>query len=230
MTADTPRTRTSRTSVGRPRKIAGQRGPADPAHPATTGDPVVEQRGAPATSDRRDPPTTGGPRRRTNLVLLVVVAVLLVIGAAETWYLTRDDSPAPSSSRPVVVGDATRGEAVETAARTTEDLFSTTYQGYDQQVREATAKTTSAFATKYQKTADGIRDAFVARRTRMQTEVVGQSVVQASAEQVQALLFLNQYVQKVVDGQPRTDYSQYRALVTVVRTEHGWLVSDITTS
>ena len=34
---------------------------------------------------------------------------------------------------------------------------------------------------------------------------------------------------KVVDGQPRTDYAQYRALVTVVHTDQGWLVSSIDT-
>ena len=59
--------------------------------------------------------------------------------------------------------------------------------------------------------------------------MVGQSVVQASPEQVQALLFLNQYVEKIEDGEPRTSYAQYRALVTVVHTDHGWLVSDIET-
>ena len=59
--------------------------------------------------------------------------------------------------------------------------------------------------------------------------MVGQSVVQASPEQVQTLLFLNQYVEKVENGEPRTDYAQYRALVTLVNTDQGWLVSDIET-
>ena len=53
--------------------------------------------------------------------------------------------------------------------------------------------------------------------------------MQASAEQVQALLFLDQYVEKRVDGEPTTDFAQYRALVTVVHTDQGWLVSDIET-
>ena len=60
-------------------------------------------------------------------------------------------------------------------------------------------------------------------------KAVAQGVVQASPAQVQALLFLNQYVEKVQDGKPRTAYAQYRALVTVVHTDQGWLVSNIET-
>jgi Mce-associated membrane protein len=156
--------------------------------------------------------------------------VLLVgVGIGELVYLNRDDTPTVSPARPVVVGDATRAEAVETAARSTEEILSTTYDNYDDQVQQATQKMTDAFAEQYQQTADGIRDRFIAQRTRLQVKAVGQSVVQASPAQVQALLFLNQYVEKTVDGQPKTDFAQYRALVTVVHTDHGWLVSSIDT-
>ncbi len=44
-----------------------------------------------------------------------------------------------------------------------------------------------------------------------------------------ALVVLDQYVEKVQDGQPRAGYDRYRALVTVVRTDRGWLVSNIET-
>ena len=51
-------------------------------------------------------------------------------------------------------------------------------------------------------------------------------MVSASEDEVKALLFLNQYV--TTDGKD-TSYTPYRALVTVVDTEQGWLVSDIET-
>ena len=82
---------------------------------------------------------------------------------------------------------------------------------------------TDTFAQEYQKTSDGIRDEFIARKTRLQVKAVGQSIVQASAAQAEVLLFLNQHVEKVVDGSPR-DYARYRALITVVHTDQGWLV------
>ncbi len=60
----------------------------------------------------------------------------------------------------------------------------------------------------------------------MQVEVAAAGVVSASENEVKALLFLNQYV--TTDGKD-TSYTPYRALVTVVDTEQGWLVSDIET-
>jgi Mce-associated membrane protein len=155
--------------------------------------------------------------------------VLIGIGVAEIWYLSQDGTATVSADHPVVTGELTHRAAVDAAAKSTVEILSTSYEDYDAQVDEATDKMTDSFAEEYRATADGIRDRFVAQETNLQFEAVGQSVVQASPEQVQALLFLNQYVEKVVDGQPRTDYAQYRALVTVVHTDHGWLVSDIET-
>ena len=55
---------------------------------------------------------------------------------------------------------------------------------------------------------------------------VAQGVVHATRTEVQALVFLNEYVSK--DGGDTT-YTPYRALVTVVHTDRGWLVSGIDT-
>jgi Mce-associated membrane protein len=161
----------------------------------------------------------------------LVVAIVLLLGhvVAEVAYLARDDEAAVSASRPVVVGDATRAEAVRTAAQSTEEILSTSYESFDVELEQATAKMTDAFAEEYRTTSDGIRGRFVGQRTRLQVKAVRQGVVQATPERVQALLFLNQYVEKQPDGRRATDFAQYRALVTVVRTEHGWLVADIET-
>ena len=56
--------------------------------------------------------------------------------------------------------------------------------------------------------------------------MVAQGVVHATRTEVQALVFLNQYVSK--DGGDTT-YTPYRALVTVVHTDRGWLVSALDT-
>ena len=43
--------------------------------------------------------------------------------------------------------------------------------------------------------------------------------------------FLDQYVTKKGDkSAPGTDYTPFRALVTMVRTDHGWLVDNIDTA
>jgi Mce-associated membrane protein len=158
-----------------------------------------------------------------------VVAVLALVGIGELVYLNRDPSPTVSAARPVVTGELSHRAAVEAAARSTEQILSTSYQDYDEQATEASAKMTDTFAQEYAETSDGIKDEFIAQKTKLQVKAVAQGVVQASPAQVQALLFLNQYVEKEQDGQPKTAYAQYRALVTVVRTDRGWLVSNIET-
>jgi Mce-associated membrane protein len=176
-------------------------------------------------STRRDRPG----RRRTTVALLVTVGILLAVGAGEIAYLIRDHEPTVSVQRPVVTGELTYRAAVEAAAGSTEDILSTTYDGYDEQVEEATSQMTDTFAEQYRETSAGIRDEFLHGKTELQVKVVAQGVVDASSEQVRALLFLDQYVQKVTKGEPRTDFRQYRALVTVVRAESGWLVADLQT-
>jgi Mce-associated membrane protein len=63
-------------------------------------------------------------------------------------------------------------------------------------------------------------------KTEVQVRIVAQGVVRANTSQVQALLFLNQYSSK--DG-GKTTYTPYRALVTMVHTKSGWLVSGLDT-
>jgi len=232
----TPRKGQSRPATGRPRKIAG-RG-QEPVAP----DPVVEGgfetgAGAPSpTTDEPGPvveegrsPVSTPPRSRTTWILVAVIAVLALVGIGEIVYLSRDPSPTVSAARPVVTGELSHRAAVEAAARSTEQILSTTYQDYDSQVAQAGKKMTDTFAKEYRATSDGIKDEFIAQKTKLQVKAVAQGVVQASPAQVQALLFLNQYVEKEQDGKPATSFAQYRALVTVVHTDQGWLVSDIKT-
>lgn len=224
----------SRNPTGRPRKIAKSvvepvRPPAPPAvDPVETPEPpAVDPVETPAARAGRRSVGLGG--RRTTIGLLVVVVVLALAAAGEVVYLTRDATPTVSAARPVVTGELTHRAAVEAAARSTEQILSTSYEDYDDQVDQATAKMTDAFAEQYRETSAGIRDKFIANKTRLQVKAIAQGVVQASPAQVQALLFLDQYVQKTENGKPRTDFRQYRALVTVVHTDQGWLVSNIET-
>ncbi len=232
----------SRNPIGRPRKVAGGPRPAPerletaaddrretaPPPVATPDDAAVEPGVEPAPSRQpRSVRSIGG--RRTTLALLVVVVVFAVVAAAELVYLVRGDSPTISAARPVVTGELTHRAAVEAAATSTEQILSTSYQDYDQQVEQATRKMTPTFAKEYRQTADGLKEKYAQQQLKLQVKAVAQGVVQASPQQVQALLFLNQYVEKTENGQPATSFAQYRALVTVVRTSRGWLVSDIET-
>jgi Mce-associated membrane protein len=242
----------SRNPTGRPRKVAGQR--PDPEEPVAdepvveepvvdepvVDEPVVEQAPTGSTADDAQTPEADAgsppPKKRgidgarTTVALVVTLVLLIGIGAFEVLYLASDDEPAASAERPVVTGELTHRAAVEAAARSTEQILSTSYKNYDEQVDQATSKMTDAFAQQYRQTSDGIKDQFVASEAELQVKAVAQGVVRASSDEVEALLFLNQYVQKKrPNGEPKTDYAQYRALVTVLHTNQGWLVSSIKT-
>ncbi|MCW2792418.1 MAG: hypothetical protein JWO76_1516 [Nocardioides sp.] len=163
---------------------------------------------------------------RTTVVLVVALVLLVGVAAGEAWYLWLRDEPVVSASRPVVTGEMAHRAAVEAATQDTEEILSTSYKNYDEQVDQATSRMTDSFAAQYRTTIGDIRDRFVAQRTELLVKVVGAGVVRASAEQVQALLFLNQYVTRAGKD---TTFTPYRALVTVVHTDHGWLVSQIET-
>ncbi len=164
---------------------------------------------------------------RTTVVLVAVLVALLGLGAAEAWYLwVHDEEPVVSADRPVVTGEIARQAAVDAAAQSTEEILSYGYQDFDAQIDEATTKMTDSFASEYKETASAARQEFIENRTEQEVKVVGQSVVQASSEQVQALLFFDHYVVKAGKG---TDVTPYRALVTMVHTDSGWLVDDIET-
>ena len=165
--------------------------------------------------------------RRATTVLVGLVAVLaLVAGGLFAWDSFRGDDTTEPSKQPVVLAgdDVTAG--VDAAAKAAETIVATSYDNYDQQVDEATALMTPAFAKEYRQTAEDIRTAFVDAKTQLEARVVAQGVVHATRTEVQALVFLNEYVSK--DGGDTT-YTPYRALVTVVHTDRGWLVSAIDT-
>jgi Mce-associated membrane protein len=165
--------------------------------------------------------------RRATTVLLSVVAVLaLVAGGLFAWDALRDDDAATPSKQPIVIGsdDATAG--VDAAAKAAETILTRSYQDYDKQLDDATALMTAAFAKEFRQTATEVEEEFVAARTEQQARVVGQGVVHATRTEVQALVFLNQYVSKDAGD---TTYTPYRLLVTVIHTDRGWLVSALDT-
>lgn len=233
----------SRNPTGRPRKVAGRsQAPGDKlqeptaappdeqatAPPPPVAEPSTAPEPPPAAPDEPPPPTESpaASGHRTTLVLVVAIVVLIGVAVAEGWYLWLRDEPVVSASRPVVTGEVAHRSAVEAASDAADEIVSTSYKNYDEQVDQAVSKMDDEFAAKYRQTAEDVRQQFVDAKKEVQVEVAAAGVVSASENEVKALLFLNQYV--TTDGKD-TSYTPYRALVTVVDTEQGWLVSDIET-
>ena len=164
--------------------------------------------------------------RRTTAVLTAAALVLAAAVAGEAWYLWGGSSPVPTSQRPVVVGDIAARSAVEVAATDAAAIFSTSPRRYDQHVARTTSLMTDDMAARYRATAARVRDRVLAAGTTTTTRVAASGVVRATSGEVLALLFLDQ---RTTTAGGRPSYDARRALVTMVRTDRGWLVGNVQT-
>ena len=162
---------------------------------------------------------------RGRRVLAVVVLVLVGLVGAELWYLNAGPSSA-SAERPVVVGDLEARAVVDEAAQSLTEITSTSFHNYDDQVTQATTLMTPEFAERYRATTDSLRPTFMDRRREIAAQVVASAVVRATSNQVQALVFLDSRLSERGSA-PVT--LPYRTLVTMTRSGHDWLVSEIET-
>lgn len=161
--------------------------------------------------------------RRTSLA---VIAVLVAVLAVEAWVIFLREPSGPTAARPVLVSDVRQAAAVDEASRAVSEILSTSWKDYDAQATGARKRMTKQFGTEYARTSDEIKAAFVKAKTEVKVDVAWAGVYRAGEQQVQALLFIDQVVTR--DGRdPRT--VPFRALVTVVPTDKGWLVADIDT-
>lgn len=158
-------------------------------------------------------------------VLAVVALVLLVVAGAETWYLL-GAGPDAGEDRPVVIGDLAARSVVDSAAQDLTEITSTSYQNYEEQVESAAALMTPELAARYRATAASLAPTFAERRREIAAQVVASAVVRATDDEVQALVFLDS---RISERRSEPVRLPYRTLVTMTRTGHGWLVSDIET-
>lgn len=161
----------------------------------------------------------------TTRLPAVVAVLLLGLAAAEGWYLYAA-GPDPGTRRPVVVGDLTARSVVDQAAQSLTEIASTSYRNYDEQVDQATTLMTPDYAAEFRATAASLATTFAEQRRETAVRVVASAVVRATDQRVEALVFVNS---QVSEGGGEAVTLPYRTLVTMARTDHGWLVSDIST-
>jgi len=257
MSRPAPR-RPSRTTTPRPRKLAGRSrsgtGPEQPV-PAGVDEPVGPAAASGsdgptgstgATTDEYDgrPP---GPLVAGVLVVAVAVVALLLVGQV-VWFVVdalRDDRTvavdasgnelpgqgtiAVPPDRPVIMDQLAVQDGLEAAASAATSMFARNWDSYDQEVDAATELMTGSFAEEYRRTTDDVKQEFVAKRTKVQVQVVAQGVVRANDAELEALIFLNQYILRGKGKDESTVITPYRALLTMVHTDRGWFVDDVQT-
>jgi Mce-associated membrane protein len=164
--------------------------------------------------------------RRTTGVLAVVALLLAAVVAGEAWYLWGTSDPTPTAERPVVIGDVDAQTAVETAAQDAAVIFTTSWRTFDAHVARVTSLMTPAMAERYRVSAVPVKERMVAAKARTSTRFAGSGVARASADQVLALVFLDQ---RTTEGGAAPAYTARRAMLTMVRGDGGWLVDNVQT-
>ncbi len=169
--------------------------------------------------------------------MLIAVIVLLAVAslAGGAFLLLRDDdvptrpaaATAPDGEALLTISPDDARTATAAAAQAAYTIVATSYEDYDAQVEEAAGLMTTSFAEEYRQTAEDVRADLVKSKTDVQVSVVAQGVVSANDTEVRALVFLNQFVTK--NGKDAV-FTPYRALVTVVNSDEGWLVADLETA
>lgn len=183
-------------------------------------------------------------RPRTTRVLIAVLALVTIALVAEFALLAvdrfgDDEEPAPAAQgsssltvprgRPVVAPVLQWRDGVEAAAKAAQELVSVDYAKYDEEVARAVELTTERYEKDYLETIGDVKEQGIAQKLVVKASVVAQGVVRANRTRLEALVFLNQVVERERDGEKETVVTPYRVLVTMVHTDHGWLVDRLDT-
>ncbi|GAA4805105.1 hypothetical protein ACFQ0K_00280 [Nocardioides caeni] len=200
--------------------------------------PSVRRVGA---GERPDRPGVLARAKTTRMLIatLVVVALALALQCAILIVdLARDEPQVDASEassvettdeRPVIADDKAVREGVDAAAKAALEIVAVDHRKFDDEVDAAADLMTDQFEEQYRETTAGIQEQFVANQTQVQATVVAQGVVRANLTRLQALVFLNQVVSRVREGEPETVYTPFKVLVTMVHTDQGWLVDGLDT-
>lgn len=223
---------------------------AKPARPAKPGATTVK---APAVSLAKaggTPPSEPRPgvlaRQKTTRVLIATLVLVTIALFSETLLFVLDkvgddDPPATREAsgvtgvevpegRPVIAADLDVKQGVDAAAQAAKDIVAVDFQKYDAEVDQAADLMTSTFEASYRETAEAIKEDFLANKTVVVASVVAQGVVKANRTRLQALVFLDQNVQRTREGKAEVVSTPFKVLVTMVHTDQGWLVDGLDTN
>jgi Mce-associated membrane protein len=188
---------------------------------------VVVQPDAESSEVEQRTPEEEARSKRTTVALTVAIVLLLLlalVGPPLALGPLADEPTTISSDRPVLISKAAERSATDTAAKAAVAFAQRSYETYDEQVDEAAAMMTADFEKQFRQTTDDARDRFIEAETQVTAEVAAQGVMTASEQQVEALVFLNQFTLRKGE---ESVFTPFRLKVTLIDTEQGWLVSDV---
>lgn len=194
--------------------------PAAPLPAPTTAAEEPRDAEPVAASRVESPERTGLPAGSVGTIPLVALSLLALLLAAGVGYLAVDLSARNAADRAEATG---RDAAVAHVER----ILSYDHASFEEGTGEAKRLMTESFAKEYDDTIALVREDAVERESVVTAEVVAASVVSATRDRVEALLFVNQTTEAADLEEPRVDLN--RVVVTLVPAAEAdrWLVEDI---
>jgi Mce-associated membrane protein len=150
--------------------------------------------------------------RRTTLIL--ATAAVLAAGLTAAAWVSAD-----RADRRERAGT----EALAAATTATAAIFSYDYRGFDASVANGKQFITGDFATEYAETTATLKPAAEKEQAVVRAEVSAAGIVEAGTDQVEVLLYVNQYRKNVNITGEKVD--QNRVVLTLVSVDGRWKVS-----
>jgi Mce-associated membrane protein len=169
-------------------------------------EPEVEAAAEPEPSPRL--------RRRPRLVTVALVLAILLVGGA-TFAAWRSGQLGQQR-------DEAARDSLSAARAAATAIFSYDYKGFDAAVSNGKSFTTGAFTTEYAQTTATLKELALSEKAVVRAEVSAAGVVDVAPDQVEVLLYVNQYRTNVNIQGEKVD--QNRVVLTMVRTPQGWKV------
>lgn len=150
------------------------------------------------------------PRRST---LALITATVLAVGiAVAAWY----------DGLRVQQAEQAGLDCVPVATAAAKAVFSYDYRGFDAAVANGKSFTTGAFTDEYTQTTATLKETVLSEQAVVRADVSAAGVVQAGSDQVEVLVYVNQYRSNLnIDGEK---VDQNRVVLTMVRTADGWKI------
>lgn len=160
-------------------------------------------------------------RRRLPAAVLVFVAVLLGVGATRMYL----------DLRRLQGSEEAAAEAVVAARSYAADMLSYDYRSFAKDLSRGQEHATGALVERYRRSVASLEPEARRRQIVQQAVVAAAAVESATPDEVQVVVFLNIVTSRLETGddRPKQQVSQNRARLVLVRSEGGWLVSDLST-
>lgn len=158
------------------------------------------------------------------LVVLVVLCLVLAAVAGFAWWRAENPSGDDPSAGPITSAEA-RDAGLQQATRLTQQVLSYDWKTLDEDITASEKLLAPSFRGEYTKAMEGVKAQTVKNQVKLTADAVATSIVSASDDRVEALVFVNQVTTAKGTGNQRLD--QNRVLVTLTRHGGEWRVSKM---